>query len=112
MSYFSDMTWKEWIKDLIDVSIVSYIIYKLILLVRGTRAVQLLKGIFMLVGTWAVSTWFNLYTLKWLMNQMFTFGVVTVLIIFQPELRRALEQLGRGSLFSRSSPEEEDISHQ
>ncbi|BBH24044.1 cyclic di-AMP synthase CdaA [Paenibacillus baekrokdamisoli] len=110
MNYFADLTWKEWIKDLIDISIVSYIIYKMILLVRGTKAVQLLKGIFVLVGTWAISTWFNLYTLKWLMNQMFTFGVVTVLIIFQPELRRALEQLGRGKLFSRSSVVERDVS--
>ncbi|WP_274653934.1 diadenylate cyclase CdaA [Paenibacillus humicola] len=109
MSYFSDLTWQEWIKDIIDIAIVSYIIYKLILLVRGTRAVQLLKGIFVLVATWAVSTWFDLYTLKWLMNQMFTFGVVTVLIIFQPELRRALEQLGRGKLFSRTSVVERDI---
>ncbi|REE81056.1 diadenylate cyclase [Paenibacillus taihuensis] len=110
MNYFADLTWKGWIKDIIDISIVSYIIYKLILLVRGTRAVQLLKGIIVLVATWALSTWFNLYTLKWLMNQMFTFGVVTILIIFQPELRRALEQLGRGSLFSRSSVVERDIS--
>ncbi|RAP73525.1 diadenylate cyclase CdaA [Paenibacillus montanisoli] len=110
MNYFADLTWKEWIKDLIDIAVVSYIIYKLILLVRGTRAVQLLKGIIVLVATWAISTWFNLYTLKWLMNQMFTFGVVTILIIFQPELRRALEQLGRGSLFSRSSVVERDIS--
>ncbi|AZN38386.1 diadenylate cyclase CdaA [Paenibacillus albus] len=110
MNYFADLTWKGWIKDLIDISIVSYIIYKLILLVRGTRAVQLLKGIIVLVATWALSTWFNLYTLKWLMNQMFTFGVVTILIIFQPELRRALEQLGRGSLFSRSSLVERDTS--
>ncbi|MBB3111770.1 diadenylate cyclase [Paenibacillus phyllosphaerae] len=109
MDYFADLTWNEWIKDIIDVAIVSYIIYKLILLVRGTKAVQLLKGIFVLVGTWAFSTWFNLYTLKWLMNQMFTFGVVTVLIIFQPELRRALEQLGRGKLFSRTSVVEKDV---
>ncbi|AJY75315.1 diadenylate cyclase CdaA [Paenibacillus beijingensis] len=108
MNYFADTTWKDWIKDLIDVGIVSYIIYKLILLVRGTRAVQLIKGIFVLIATWAVSTWFNLYTLKWLMNQMFTFGVVTVLIIFQPELRRALEQLGRGKLFARSTSLERD----
>ncbi|WP_168123867.1 diadenylate cyclase CdaA [Paenibacillus sp. HB172176] len=103
MSYFSDLSWNNWLKDIVDVGIVSYIIYKMILLVRGTRAVQLLKGIFVLVATWALSTWFNLYTLKWLMNQMFTFGIVTVLIIFQPELRRVLEQLGRGNLFSRSS---------
>lgn len=52
---------------------------------------------------WALSTWLNLYTLKWLMNQMFTFGVVAVFIIFQPELRRGLEQLGRGKLFGRSA---------
>ncbi|MCM3634974.1 MULTISPECIES: diadenylate cyclase CdaA [Paenibacillus] len=103
MNYFADSTWQDWVKDIIDVGIVAFIIYKMMLLVRGTRAVQLLKGIFVLVATWAISTWFDLYTLKWLMNQMFTFGIVTVLIIFQPELRRVLEQLGRGNLFSRSS---------
>jgi diadenylate cyclase len=112
LEYFAGLTLKNSIKDIIDVLIVSYIIYVLIKMVRGTRAVQLLRGIFLLVITWALSTWLNLYTLKWLMNQMFTFGVVTVLIIFQPELRKALEQLGRGKLFSRSSPEEQDTSHQ
>ncbi|MFS0724362.1 diadenylate cyclase CdaA [Paenibacillus sp. 1P07SE] len=109
MNYFSDLTWNLLIKDIIDVAIVSYIIYSLFLLVRGTRAVQLLKGIFVLVATWAISTWFDLYTLKWLMNQMFTFGVVTVLIIFQPELRRALEQLGRGKIFGRTNVLDEDL---
>jgi len=109
MSYFTDLTWNLLIKDIIDVAIVSYIIYSLFMLVRGTRAVQLLKGIFVLVATWAISTWFDLYTLKWLMNQMFTFGVVTVLIIFQPELRRALEQIGRGKLFGRTNVLDEDL---
>ncbi|WP_054025282.1 diadenylate cyclase CdaA [Bacillus sp. FJAT-28004] len=109
MSYFSDLTWHDYLKDIIDVGIVSYIIYKMILLVRGTRAVQLLKGIVVLVAVWALSTWFNLYTLKWLMNQMFTFGIVSVLIIFQPELRRVLEQLGRGKLFARSFSLDRDV---
>jgi diadenylate cyclase len=110
MSYFTELTWIDWIKDLIDVGIVSFIIYKLFLLVRGTRAVQLLKGIFVLAAAWAISTWFNLYTLKWLMNQMFTFGIITVvLILFQPEVRRALEQLGRGKLFGRSNGADRDI---
>lgn len=108
MSFFKEMTWQSGILNVLDIGIVSYIIYKLILLVRGTRAVQLIKGILLLVLTWAISTWFNLYTLKWLMNQMFTFGVVTIIIIFQPELRRALEQLGRGKLFSRSSSLDRD----
>jgi diadenylate cyclase len=111
LDYFSGLTWQSSIKDIADILIVSYLIYLLILLIRGTRAVQLLKGIFLLVVTWALATWLNLYTLKWLMNQVFTFGVVTVLIIFQPELRRALEQLGRGKLFARASAEDQDISH-
>ena len=93
--------------DIIDILIVSYVIYKLIMLVRGTRAAQLLKGIVVVVVTWALSIWFNLHTLQWMMNQMFTFGVLAVIIIFQPELRRALEQLGRGQLFTSSVIEEE-----
>lgn len=109
MNYFQDLTWSESIKDIIDVLAVTYIIYHLILLVRGTGAIQLLKGIFVLVLIWALSTWFDLYTLKWLMNQLFTFGVVAVFIIFQPELRRGLVQLGRGKLFSRSTADEEEF---
>ncbi|MNJ47522.1 diadenylate cyclase CdaA [Paenibacillus fonticola] len=109
MNYFENLTWQDTIKDIVDILIVTYIIYHLILLVRGTRAVQLLKGILFLVVIWAVSTWFDLYTLKWLMNQMFTFGVLAIFIIFQPELRRALEQLGRGKLFGRSTADEEEF---
>ena len=108
VEYFTDMTWGESIKDIIDILIVTYIIYQMILLVRGTRAVQLLKGILVLVVIWALSTWFDLYTLKWLMNQIFTFGVLAIFIIFQPELRRGLEQLGRGKLFGRTADIDEE----
>ncbi|GGG06610.1 cyclic di-AMP synthase CdaA [Paenibacillus albidus] len=110
MSYFTDLTWKESIKDIIDILIVSYIIYKVLNMVRGTRAIQLLKGILVLVVIWAVSTLLDLYTLKWLMNQMFTFGVFAIFIIFQPELRRGLEQLGRGKFFGRAGENDEEIS--
>jgi diadenylate cyclase len=104
MDYFAGIS----IKDGIDILIVSYVIYKLILLVRGTRAIQLMKGILVVVVTWVISIWFKLSTLQWMMNQAFTFGVLAIIIIFQPELRRALEQLGRGKLFSRSSTEGDD----
>src|SRR5690554_4289773 len=104
MQILSDIS----ITDIIDILIVSYVIYKLILLVRGTRAAQLLKGIVVVVVTWAISIWLNLNTLQWMMNQTFTFGVLAVIIIFQPELRRALEQLGRGKLFTRSTAEEQE----
>lgn len=86
-----------------DILLVTYVIYKLIMLIRGTRAVQLLKGIMVIVITWLLSKYFQLTTLHWLMSQAFTFGVLAVVIIFQPELRRALEQLGRGRLFTRTS---------
>lgn len=108
MDYLSNLN----ITDIIDIVIVSYVIYKLIILVRGTRAVQLLKGIFVVVATWAISRTFHLDTLNWMMNQMFTFGVLAIIIIFQPELRRALEQLGRGKLFIRTSVEDDqEFSH-
>ena len=67
-----------------------------------------MKGILVVVITWVISIWFQLSTLQWMMNQTFTFGVLGVIIIFQPELRRALEQLGRGKLFSSRSSSEED----
>lgn len=99
------------VADLIDIAIVSYVIYKLILLVRGTRAVQLLKGILVVVIAWLLSIWFNLDTLRWMMNQMITVGVLAVIVIFQPELRRALEQLGRGKLFFRNGSEVDEEIH-
>ncbi|WP_040949377.1 diadenylate cyclase CdaA [Gorillibacterium massiliense] len=99
------------LREIIDILIVSYVIYKLLVLLRGTRAIQLMKGILIVVSTWAVSIWLHLNTLQWMMNQMFNIGVIALIIIFQPELRRALETLGRGKLFSRST-EEDHLVHE
>ncbi|WCK54806.1 diadenylate cyclase CdaA [Aneurinibacillus sp. Ricciae_BoGa-3] len=98
-----------YITDAADILIVSYLIYKVIMLLRGTRALQLLKGIMVIVVLMVASSYLQLQTLHWLMNQALTYGVVAILIIFQPELRRGLEQLGRGSLFSRSLKPDEEI---
>lgn len=103
----TELTFKSSIKEIIDVLIVSYVIYKLLMLLRGTRAIQLLKGILVVVVAWALSIWFHLSTLQWMMNQMFNIGLIALIIIFQPELRRALEQLGRGKIFSRTNGEED-----
>ncbi|BCU80441.1 cyclic di-AMP synthase CdaA [Polycladomyces abyssicola] len=101
----------RYVNDIVDILIVSYIIYQLLLLLRGTRAVQLLKGIFVVVAVWMVSSFFHLSTLQWLMQNLFSVGVIVILIIFQPELRRALEQLGRGGFFGRSKfAEEQEVS--
>lgn len=98
------------VRDIIDILIVSYVIYKLILLLRGTRAVQFMKGIIVVVVAWALSYWFQLTTLQWMMKQMIDTGLIAIIIIFQPELRRALEQIGRGKLFTRQSVVGEDQS--
>lgn len=102
----------DYLSDAIDILLVSYVFYKLIMLLRGTRAIQLFKGILVIVTAWLVSTFLGLQTLQWLMSQAFTYGVLAILIIFQPELRRALEQLGRGRLFTRSSQQDEQMSSQ
>jgi len=104
---FQEWTWSTTLKEIVDITIVSYIIYKLILLVRGTRAVQLLKGIVVLIAVWAISKIFELLTLQWLMESLFTWGVVAVFVIFQPELRRALEQLGRGRILTIGASDED-----
>lgn len=85
----------------VDILLVWYVIYKLIMVARGTKAVQLLKGITVIIVVRMLSYYLGLSTLQWLMDQALTWGFLAIIIIFQPELRRALEQLGRGHLFSR-----------
>ncbi|MFC7372835.1 diadenylate cyclase CdaA [Fictibacillus iocasae] len=99
-----------YLTQIIDILLVTYVIYKLIMLIRGTKAVQLLKGITVIILVWFLSSAFNLKTLEWLMDKAITYGLLAIIIIFQPELRRALEQLGRGRFFSRAGmPEEEEM---
>ncbi len=86
------------IADLLDVSVVAFIIYSLIKIVRETRAEQLVKGIFILVIGYFLSYQFNLKMLSTILNSIFQFGVIVLIFVFQPELRRALEQIGRSKL--------------
>ena len=88
--------------DLLDIAIVAYVSYKAIQLIQGTRAVQLLKGLVVLLVSTKVSEWLGLYTINWILQNTMTVGVIALLVVFQPELRRALEQLGRGKFFSSS----------
>ncbi|MFZ5631702.1 MAG: diadenylate cyclase CdaA [Bacillota bacterium] len=87
--------------SIIDIAIVAFVLYRLMLLIRGTRAVQLLKGLAVLVMATAVSSLLQLYTLQWLLKQAMTALVVALPIVFQPELRRALEKIGGGRYFIR-----------
>lgn len=86
------------ISDVLDILIVAFIIYKLIGFIAETRAGQLVKGILILVAMFFLSDLLNLYTLHWILKSTFTLGVIALVVVFQPELRRALEYMGRGSI--------------
>ena len=89
------------IKDVIDIVCVTFIIYALIKFIRDTKAVQLLKGAILLILVYLVATFFNFTMLSALLRMFVEFGVLIIIIIFQPEIRSFLEKLGR-SKFSKS----------
>lgn len=86
----------------VDIIIVAYVIYKFFMLIRGTRAIQLLRGLAVIFIAYLLSDRLQLQTTRWLLDQMRVALVVALPIVFQPELRRALEQVGRGRIFARS----------
>jgi len=94
--------------NVVDVLLVWFVFYQLIKVIKGTKAVQLLKGIFVIIIVRILTDFFGLDTLRWMMEQVLTWGFLAIIIIFQPELRRALEQLGRGRLFARTMLQEEE----
>ena len=92
----------EW-RDIVDIIIISYLLYRLILIIRGTRAEQLVKGLIVLLLAMVVSDQLGLDALNWTLRQIMTVGLIAIPIVFQPELRKALEQLGRGKIFKNTS---------
>lgn len=95
------LTWHT-IVNLLDILVVWFVFYELIMLLRGTKAVQLLRGIIFIVLIKIVSLYVGLTTVSWLMDQVINWGVIALIIIFQPEIRRGLEHIGRGSVFVRN----------
>lgn len=100
---FTDVTAVNVVFNFLDVLLVWYVLYKVLTLIKGTKAVQLLKGIFVIIIAKIATGIFGLATLDWLLEQVIDFGFVAVVVIFQPEIRRALEQIGRGKLFGRTT---------
>ena len=87
------------ITDVIDILLTSVLIYYVLLLIRGTRAVQILMGILVLVALLGLASLLHLYLLVTILQLIVVGAAVTIPIVFQPELRRALEQIGRGGVF-------------
>jgi diadenylate cyclase len=89
------------VTDVIDIVIVAYLLYRLLGFIKETRAQQLFRGILLIIAFFLISEVFNLSLLNWLFTKLVTVGLIAVVILFQPEIRRALEQIGRRGVLSR-----------
>ena len=86
---------------IIDVVIVWWLLYRLMMLIRGTKAVTLLRGVGIVIVVKVVSWYIGLTTISWLTDQIINWGVIALVVVFQPEIRRGLEHLGRSALFKQ-----------
>lgn len=86
------------IADIIDILIVAFAFYQLLKLIKQTRAEQLLKGVILLVVATGLTGLLNLHTINWILKGAVSLGAVAIIVVFQPELRRALEYLGRSKI--------------
>ena len=89
------------LSDAVDIIATAFLAYYLLLLIRGTRAVRIMIGVFVLLVVLGISTRLHLLVLTTVLQYLLVGTAVGLLIVFQPELRRALEQLGRGGVFAR-----------
>ncbi|MCC6728898.1 MAG: TIGR00159 family protein [Chthonomonadales bacterium] len=90
------------LRVVIDVLAIAWLIYRLLLLAKGTRAWQIIGGLMTFFAAVAISDWLNLYALNWMLRSAFPLGPVALVILFLPELRHALEEFGRPGFWGRS----------
>src|SRR3954469_23730587 len=93
--------------DLVDVGIVAFVVYRVLLLIKGTRAMQMITGLGILGIGFFLSSTFQLFTTHWLLAYFFDYLILIVIVLFQDDLRRALTHVGKNPFFSASSAEEE-----
>ena len=86
-------------KDALDIAIVAFGIYWLLLLIRGTRAMQMLAGLFILILVLAASQYFQLFTTQWILDKFLGSLLLIIIVIFQHDIRRALTRVGRGVFY-------------
>ena len=89
------------IGHLIDIVVMAFIVYQILLFIQKTRAEQVLKGLIMLFFIYFISKWIHLNTISWVLENTIDFGIIAAIIVFQPELRRALEKIGRGGFLQK-----------
>jgi len=97
----------RWILDLLDILLVSIIVYRLLLIIKGTKAAQMLIGLGVLLIASLLSRYLELYTVDWLIQSFWAQAVIALIILFQPEIRRALAQMGETQFFPSFTSAEE-----
>ena len=95
--------------DVLDIAIVAYIIYRIILLIRGTRAVQMLLGLAVVFAVYVASRVVDLHTLNWFLSNFLSSIILVIVVIFQNDIRRALIHVGRNPFFGSLSTDEESV---
>ncbi len=112
LQFFHDLTWIlakfRW-QDVVDIVIVAFVIYQLILFIQGTKVVQALKGLLILVIIFFIARIMGFETITWVLRGLVPIGVIAFLVVFHPEVRRALVQIGGKSLFNVYQQEEKVI---
>lgn len=103
MEFLNDLIGTVTVFDVIDVAIISYIVYRLLLLIKGTRALYMLVSIMLLLILSGVSKYLGLKTTGWVLNTFSGYLFLTLVVLFQPEIRRALATIGESKLFGEST---------
>ena len=89
------------LQDAVDIAIIAFVIYRIIDLIRGTRAARMLIGLLVVFLAYVSSQFFDLYTLNWVLDNFLSSVLLVIVVIFQNDIRRALTQVGTGSIFGR-----------
>jgi len=100
------------VRDTIDIALVALGVYWLLILIRGTRAVQILVGLLLLIGTSLVSRAFELTTVEWILDNFLSSAVLIIIVLFQADIRRALARVGRGVFPSVAKQEETQLAEE
>ncbi len=96
----------RWILDILDIALVSLILYRLLLIIKGTKAAQMLIGLGILILASLASRYLQLFTVDWIVQSFLAQIVIAVIILFQPEIRRALAHMGEAQFLTFTKAEE------
>lgn len=102
MQFIQNLIQNIRIIDVLDILIVAFVVYKVFEFIKESRAEQLVKGLMILVAMMFLSDFFGLHTLNWILEKSMAVGVIALVVVFQPELRRGLEYVGRSKIMGPS----------